>query len=176
MLLYGLKEATIDLAERVGRRVHYFKIYLAVDTLEANIQQNQAFLGEKAHGSNVPDLNSLVSDPECMEICKKIEDDQKKLHFLEDQLVDDNPITCFEQDLRQANSLVASTVVSNRFFGIGKKLKELSLPSQIRVVFVTRNSQVKIADEDTLVQAHDRITYVCHIEKANFYRKYWIDS
>ncbi len=176
VVLYGLREATIDFAERVSRCVQHFKTYLAIDTLEANIKQNQALLGETAYRRNTSALDPLVGDPECMEICKRIKADQKQLHFLEDQQEKGDPMTRFWQDLRQSNSVVARVVVSDQFFGIGKKIKELSLPAEIRVIFVAKNRQVQIADEDLLIEAYDRITYVCCIEKENFYNKYWMNS
>ncbi len=195
----GLQEATVAVADRVHRRVQEVKTSVDAGLLEKQIEMDHALLGEKVYRKGQSDLGLLYKDPELYQLFDRIQQQQKKLTAMENITLPDESLIEFERIFLQSDFLIHQVVVLEKFSGVGKQIRELTLPPEMRVIFVRKRNRFKIgpsaknydlkgsgcrwnvnhgvplemANGNTPIEAYDEVTFLCSRENLRRSIDYW---
>ena len=150
----GLQEATVAVADRVHRRVQEVKTSVDASLLEKQIEIDHALLGEKVYRKGQSDLGLLSKDPELYQLFDRIQQQQKKLTEMENITLPDESLIEFERIFLQSDFLIHHVVVLEKFSGVGKQIRELTLPPEMRVIFVRKRNRFKIGPSAKNYQGH----------------------
>lgn len=174
--LAGFQEATVAVADRVHRRVQEVKTSIDAGLLEKEIAADYALLGNKVYLKGHADLAALYKEPEFRRLFDKIQEEQKKLATIETIVLPHESLMEFERVVLQSEFLIHQLVISESFHGVGKKIKELFLPPQMRVIFIRKKNRLEMAHGNIVIEAQDEITFFC--PEVNLQRDidYWKES
>lgn len=173
--LAGFQETTVAVADRVHRRVQEVKNAIDAGFLEKEIAADYALLGNKVYLKGHADLALLYKEPEFSRLFEKIQEQQKKLATIETIVLPHESLMEFERIFLQSEFLVHHLVISESFHGVGKKIKELFLPPQMRVIFIRRKNHLQMAHGNILIEAHDEVIFFCPKVNLQRYIGYWKD-
>ena len=172
----GLQEATLAVAERVNKRVQEVKASLEAAETENQIKMDQSALGEKIYHRGDADLRNLQKESDFNALFNKIQEGQKKLKALEDQDSLKDLFVDFERLMVQSDWVIQSVMVPKDFSGIGRALKEVAIPSDMRIILVKKKNQLLIAHDDLMIGGRDQITFICPRSNMSEIMAFWNKS
>jgi hypothetical protein len=172
----GVQETTLAIADRVNRRVQEVKNSMEAADLEKKIEMDRALLGMEIHKQTDLTLNFLSKDPELKLLSEKIREGERKLAALENQPLFKDALTDFEQTLLHENFLMWDITISKEFPEIGKRIKDLSIPIDMKIVFIQKKGRADLVHGETRVESGDRIIFLCPRENSLNYLSYWTHS
>jgi hypothetical protein len=159
----------------VNRHVQEVKTSIEAGMLENQIEQDQALLGEKIYRKSA-DLALLYKEPELRDLFDKIQGEQKKLATIETIVLPHESLMEFERMFLQSDFLIHHAVILESFNGIGRKIRDLALPTQMRIIFIRKKGHLEIAQGHTKIELHDEITFLCLKVNLQNYLDYWKNS
>jgi hypothetical protein len=174
--LAGVQEATVAVADRVHHRVQEVKTSIDAGLLEKQIETDQAFLGEKVYQRDHSDLAALYREPELRELFDKIIEEQRKLAVMETIVLPHESFMEFERIFLQSDFLIHHLVIPEKFHGVGKRMKELVLPPQMRLILIRKKNHLEMVQGSTIIEAHDEITFLSSKVNLQRYLDFWKNS
>lgn len=161
LILSGLQETVIEIADHVSQHVQKVKINLDTATLEKHIQGQQALLGKKIHADQGSHLTQIYEKEEIQSLISHILMAEKRLEANEGIVSPHEALHDFERILLRSDFVVQNVVILDGYAGIGKTIKELAPPPQMMIFFIKKRDQIVLAYGKVPIRAHDEVTFLC---------------
>jgi len=173
LVLAGLQEATVTVADHVSSHVKTVKTTMDARDLEEQIKKERAILGRKVYAHSDTSLETLYKENEVRDRVTEIEKMHRKLEAIEGNVPPLEALQDFERLLIRSKFAIQHIIVPEEFHGTGKTIRELAFPSKMLIFFIKKKGEIEIAQGDTVIDARDEITFLCDKEKINKYRMLW---
>src|SRR5881628_2600983 len=149
--LDGLKEAVMNVAERVARRVQVAKLQFQADDAEARLRHAYESLGQclyATHTAQAPETPTGLDA--ALPVCESIRAEQRTLQAIRDRLASQHEEGLTVPLIRLHEDLQAD----------GRRLAELSLPDTVGIVLVRRGDAVLFPHGEVVLRAGDQVTLI----------------
>lgn len=170
----GIQETVLAIADRVNRRVQEAKNSIEAAELEKRSRSDEALLGMEVHRQPDLTLHFLSKDPELKSLYERIREDQRKLSALENQPPSQEALNDFERTLLYENFLIRDFIISEGFHGIGKRIRDIAPPLEMRIVLIQKKGRMIPAHGAVVLEPGDRVVFICPRENSMEYLSHWI--
>jgi len=165
--LEGLREAVMDAAERVARRVRVVKLQFQAEDAAARLRQAYESLGHclyTTHTAQTPETLRVID--EALPVCESIRAEQSTLQAIRDRLASQYedvitvPLIQLHEDLQAAGATVERITIAPGIGADGRRLADLFLPESVGVVLVRRGELVLFPHTEVVLRAGDQVTLI----------------
>ncbi|VAX27069.1 hypothetical protein MNBD_NITROSPIRAE01-1593 [hydrothermal vent metagenome] len=173
LVLTGVQETVISIADHVNQHVQKVKLKLDTASLERKVQSHQVLLGQKIHAEPGLELSQIYEKDEIHTLLEDITMVEKQLEANEGIVSPHEALHDFERLLIRSDFVVQNVVIRHGYAGIGKTIKELSLPPQMMIFFIKKQEQIVLAYGKVSIAARDEVTFLCSKKDIPAYIAFW---
>jgi uncharacterized protein with PhoU and TrkA domain len=164
--LDGLKEAVMNVAERVARRVQVAKLQFQAEDAEARLRHAYESLGQSLYATHTASPETPTDRDEALPVCESIRAEQRTLQAIRDRLASHYeegltvPLIRLHEDLQAGGGTVEHITIAPGLAADGRRLAELSLPDSVGIVLVRRGDSVLFPHAEVVLRAGDHVTLI----------------
>ncbi len=173
MVLGGIQETIIAIADHVQHHIQKIKLNVDAKTLEQEIQKSQAALGEKIYQNANTPLSDLHKNEEINEKMIHIAEKKKELEAVESIVSPYETLHDFERLLIRSDYVIQTVIISEAYHGLGKTIEMLSPPETMLIFFIKKRNQVELACGKVVIHPKDEITFLCAKEEIQSAISFW---
>ncbi len=173
LVLTGVQETVIAIADHVNQHVQKVKLNLDTASLERKIQAQQALLGKKIYAQAGLNLTQVYEKAEVQTLIENILIAEKQLESNEGIVSPHEALHDFERLLIRSDFVVQTLIIREGYTGIGKTIQALKPPSQMMIFFIKKQQQIVLAYGKVTIAARDEVTFLCSKENIPDYIAFW---